>query len=87
MFIKLPSCSYEPKRSISHLSERVMADAEAYAKTYLGGFGQYIPEKRRTKKRPVFPCECEFKGHAIIARARGGSLGTRLPDIYMLVEC
>ena len=22
---------------------------------------------------PVFPCECEFKGHAIIARARGGA--------------
>ena len=50
MFIKLPSCSYEPKRSVSHLSGRVMADAEAYAKTHLGGFGQYISVSARFEK-------------------------------------
>ena len=29
----------------------------------------------RLPPRNYFPCECEFKGHAIIARARGGRGG------------
>ena len=46
-----------------------------------------LPPLRVQLLRDLFPCECEFKGHAIIARARGGSLGTRLQsDLHVHVS-